>query len=107
METVNFTPLNLKEVNRESKGINTFLLVIVNITAFILVVLLFVLIQKKIKEKEALPATNLTPTEISTPTMFLGTEEKVFESTKSSLPTATPLLEEDLIESTITPSINP
>lgn len=93
----NFTPLDLEKI--KNNNINTFFLVIANITAFILAVLLFMLIQRKINENQIMPLNFNNKTSIvSSPTLILknNLEEKI---------TPTVILEKNIEESTITPGL--
>lgn len=94
----NFTPLNLEKI--KNNNINTFILIIANITAFVLAILLFVLIQRKTKENQTLPLTPAINKNnvVSSPT-------PVLENNLENEPTPTIILKENIKESTITPNL--
>lgn len=60
----NFTPIDVQKFRGENNSVNTVLLLIATLTTFVLVVLLFILIQKKTQKssqtRELIP--RITPT---------------------------------------------
>ncbi|NMB84180.1 hypothetical protein GYA28_02720 [Candidatus Roizmanbacteria bacterium] len=71
---LNYTPLDLEKLKKKDNGVNTMLLLMATLTAGILAVMLFVLIQKKTSQ-EQLPSTTYTDTSIESPTPSLTGEE--------------------------------
>lgn len=110
----NFTPLDLNKLEKETSNINNILLIIVTITALIVAILLFVLIQKKINEK---PESIILPT----PTIFIsptpvGLIDEITPTASPSslieekLSTPSPTIEvgnNETKESTISPTLSP
>lgn len=67
---INYTPLDTNKIEKKDSILNTILLSIVTFTALVLVVMLFILIQKKIRQTETpLPATTPSPV-FNTPTPY-------------------------------------
>ena len=89
----NYTPIDVKKLERKGNGLNTILLSIVTFTALVLAIMLFVLIQKKISQNSLLNTPTPTPIKV-VPTEVLPTEELV-------TPTAT--TSPTIIETTLTP----
>lgn len=92
----NYTPINVDKLEHKDNGLNTVLLIIVTLTALVLAVMLFVLIQKKINS-----SNNVQTTTIPTPTIIQPTPEPT-EELISPTATATPTL-----ETTVTPEASP
>ena len=88
----NYTPIDVKKLKHKDNGLNTVLLVIVTLTALVLAVMLFVLIQKKINS-----SNNVQITTTPTPTITQPTPEPT-EELISPTATASPT-----IETTVTP----
>lgn len=66
----NFTPVDIQKFRSENNTANTVLLLIATFTTFVLVILLFILIQKKVKT-QSIPAILPTPSMLTnTPTPF-------------------------------------
>ncbi len=64
----NFTPLNVEKIKDDKENINTALLTVLTVVTFILAVMLFVMINKKIKEPSlSLPPIVSSPTPKATP----------------------------------------
>jgi len=96
----NYTPIDVKKLGRKDSGLNTILLLIVTLTALVLAIMLFILIQRKINS-----SNTIEPTIIPTPTVMIiePTIEPVpTEELISPTATATPT-----IETTITPEASP
>lgn len=95
----NYTPIDIKKLEKKNNGINTVLLLIVTLTALVLAVLLFMLIQKKLTQNK--DQTEMIPTVKPTaiPTITTPQEEMI----SPTVSTATP----DLIQSTVTPEASP
>lgn len=94
----NYTPIDINKLEHKDNGLNTVLLVIVTLTALVLAIMLFILIQKKINS-----SNNIEPTTIPIPTRILPTltpepTEEVITPTATATPT---------IETTITPEASP
>ena len=98
---MNYTPIDVNKFQKDNNALNKVLLVIAIITAFVLIVLLFVLIQKKSSTYDNQTSV-ITPTVMISPTPEPTTEitptEMVEEATPSSK-IATP-------ESQLSPTIN-
>jgi hypothetical protein len=45
----NYTPIDINKLEHKDNGLNTVLLIIVTLTALVLAIMLFILIQKKIQ----------------------------------------------------------
>lgn len=90
----NFTPINIEKLKGEENRLNTILLLIATVTVFILAVMLFVLIQKKIKtSQQEIPKMPL-------PTATITPEEREESSNKINLsPTNLPSLTENEVSS--------
>lgn len=69
----NFTPIDVQKFGKNNNLINTILLLIATLTTFVLVILLFILIQKKIQAP--IEPIQITPTPRATkptPTLFVS-----------------------------------
>lgn len=91
----NYTPIDVKKMEGKDNGLNTVLLVIVTLTALVLAILLFVLIQKKINSAATQEA--ITPT----PTKVVPTVEPTLELVTPTTASVSPTVIEP--ETTITP----
>jgi len=97
----NYTPLDIEKLKKEKDSFNTILLLIVTLTMAVLAVLLFILIQKRIKEKNQLltqpmPTIKLEPTEIPislSPTVFEKEITPTFEASETPILSVTPASE--------------
>jgi len=99
----NYTPIDVNKLEKKDGGLNTILLVIVTLTALVLAILLFVLIQKKIKQtNQPLPNNTVLPTMIVptvVPTEIVPTEDLISPAVSSATPT--------IIELSATPTASP
>jgi len=75
----NYTPLDIEKLKGEKNSLNTILLLIVTLTMAVLAIILFFLIQKKIREEnqtviQSMPTIESEPTQIPTerPTPLLS-----------------------------------
>lgn len=88
----NFTPIDVQKFRGENNSFNTVLLLIATFTTFVLVILLFILIQKKVQiPSETQPSNIITPTikPISpSPTLIPTITIPVPTSTSSAQPKA-------------------
>jgi hypothetical protein len=97
----NYTPLDIEKLKKEKDSFNTVLLLMVTLTMAVLAVLLFILIQKKIKEQNQLltqptPTIKLEPTEIPislSPTVFEKEITPTFEASETPMLSVTPASE--------------
>ncbi len=92
----NYTPIDVKKLEGKDSGLNTVLLVIVTLTALILAIMLFVLIQKKISSTAV--QESITPT----PTTVVPTVEPTLELITPTTASLSPTIAEEP-ETTITP----
>ena len=84
----NYTPINVQKFRDNNTAINTVLLLIATLTTFVLVILLFILIQKKTQAPTEPTQVTPTPKIIKptlTPTLFIPTPV----ATSSPTPEAT------------------
>jgi flagellar basal body-associated protein FliL len=97
----NYTPLDIEKLKKEKDSFNTILLLIVTLTMAVLAILLFILIQKKIKEQNQLltqPTSTIklepteTPTSLS-PTVFEKEITPTFEASETPMLSVTPASE--------------
>jgi len=97
----NYTSLDIEKLKKEKDSFNTILLLIVTLTMAVLAIILFILIQKKIKEQNQLftqptPTIKLEPTEIPislSPTVFEKEITPTFEASETPILSVTPASE--------------
>ncbi len=77
MESINYTPLKIKEKNGSDR-INTILLFLITLTALVLAIVLFLLIQRNLRQNSL-----NQPTQSAVPTLPVTSPQK--DSTASSL----------------------
>jgi len=89
----NYTPLDTDKIKKKDNDLNTVLLAIVTFTALVLAVMLFILIQKKLRQSQSpLPAVTPSPalkTPTSWPTEIVPTEETIMPVESTVSPTIT------------------
>lgn len=90
MET-SYTPVDINKIQKKGTGLNTVLLLIVTFTALVLAIMLFMLIQKKLSQKEIQvePTPVVVPSLIPTPTVMPPEEELVVPSVATESLTVT------------------
>jgi len=93
----NYTPIDVDKIEYKDNGVNTVLLVIVTLTALVLAVMLFVLIQKKMNSTSDILPTPMPTQTITQPTQKPTPTEELFP-----VATATPT-----INLTVTPEASP
>lgn len=96
---MNYTPINPEKFKKDDGFLNNILLIMAIITASVLVVLLFVLIQKKIKTNNE--NTNIVPTLMPSPS-----PEPTIEVMPTETLEATPSSEIATPEAQLSPTIN-
>ena len=100
----NYTPINLDKLKNKENGLNTVLLFIVTLTALVLAIMLFILIQRKINSLKNIEPI-ITPTVIPQPTSESEVIPTLEPTTETASPTA--IISPSFIEATITPEASP